>query len=83
MSPARKHGRNTKDKKYAFLRITHLLSLFLTSSCEEPMLNPNPEKPLEGESEVRENGKAGDFISEVLWCGELPGLTLHEHTQKT
>lgn len=67
MSPARKHGGKIKReiKKYAFMSITHLISLFLTSSCEEPMLNPNPEKAVVLESEVRENRKAGDFISEV------------------
>lgn len=66
MSPARKHGRNTQDKKiiYGFLSNTHLF-YFVTSSCEEPVLNPNPEKAVVPESEGRENRKAGDFTSEV------------------
>lgn len=39
--------------------------LLLTSSCDEPMSNLNPGKTAGLGSELRENGKPGDLVSEV------------------
>lgn len=50
----------------------------LTSSFDEPTSNPNPVKLLVPGSELKENGKAGDVVSELPPQGELPGLKLKQ-----
>lgn len=58
------------------LVVFNIFGYQLTSSCDEPMSNPNPEKDDELTLEFRENMKAGDLVSEVPLCGELVGLKL-------
>lgn len=55
----RRHGNlRTNVENRSFLPL-------LTSSCDEPMSNLNPGKTAGLGSELRENGKPGDLVSEV------------------
>lgn len=47
-----------------------------TSSWVKPMSNLKPGKTTGLGAEFRENGKAEDFLWEVPWSGESPGLKL-------
>lgn len=58
------------------LKTTVSFSSLPTSSWVKPMSNLKPGKTAGLGAEFRENGKAEDFLWEVPWSGESPGLKL-------